>query len=43
MQARQEAKDASLAAAAAAREHENELRALQRHLDLDFKRDRACR
>lgn len=40
-QARQEAKEASLAAAAAAREHENALRALQRHLDLDFKRDRA--
>lgn len=40
-QARQEAKDASLAAAAAEREHENQIRALQRHLDLDFKRNRV--
>ena len=40
-QARQEAKEASLAAAAAEREHENQIRALQRHLDLDFKRNRV--
>lgn len=40
-QARQEAKEASLAAAAAEREHGNQIHALQRHLDLDFKRNRV--